>query len=154
MKPLFSNPARKWLTGLVVSLVVLAIVLALVSQPMPERPVRDGTGPLAVRLDPGVPAPTTHSPLDWWQANHPTVVNNGDLGQQDCLYCHNPNKSCNNCHSYVGVKQISGQWSVVSGEWSVTNITTQCRLKAPSPARLGHRRDGGLSVTLRCNTNH
>ena len=35
----------------------------------------------------------------------------------------------------------------------ITNITTQCRLKAPSPARLGRRRDGGLSVTLRCNTN-
>ena len=35
----------------------------------------------------------------------------------------------------------------------LSNITTQCRLQAPSPARLGRRRDGGLSVTLRCNTN-
>ena len=35
-----------------VSLVVLAIVLLLASQPVPEKPVKDGTGPLAVRLDP------------------------------------------------------------------------------------------------------
>ena len=95
--------------ALAVCLIVLAMVLLLASQPVPEKPVKDGTGPLAVRLDPGVPAPTTHSPLEWWQANHPTVVNHGDLREQDCLYCHNADKSCNNCHSYVGAKVISNQ---------------------------------------------
>jgi hypothetical protein len=108
--------ARNRLFALVVTFIVLVIVLALASQAAPEKPVKDGTGPLAVRLDPGVSAPTTHSPLDWWQANHPTVVNNGDLREQDCLYCHNASKSCNNCHSYVGVKQINGQWTVASGQ--------------------------------------
>jgi len=96
--------------------VALAVVLALVSQPVPVKPVKDGTGPLAVRLDPGIPAPSTHSPLDWWQKQHPNVVNNGDLREQDCVYCHDPAKSGNNCHAYVGVKQISSQWSAVSGQ--------------------------------------
>ncbi len=97
------------LIALAVSLAMLAIVLALASQPVPIKPVKDGVGPLAVQLDPGVPAPTTHSPLEWWQKHHPNVVNNGDLREQDCLYCHNPAKSCNNCHSYVGAKVISNQ---------------------------------------------
>ena len=102
------SQSRNRLIALAVTLVVLTIVLALVRQPMPERPVKDGIGPLAVQLDPGVSAPTTHSPLEWWQANHPNVVNNGDLREQDCLYCHDASKSCNNCHSYVGAKQIAG----------------------------------------------
>ena len=99
---------RNRMLALAVSLIVVAIVLVLASQPVPEKPVKDGAGPLAVRLDPGIPAPTTHSPLEWWQANHPSVVNNRDLREQDCLYCHNATKSCNNCHAYVGAKQIAG----------------------------------------------
>jgi hypothetical protein len=34
------------------------------------------------------------------------VVNRGDLEQADCLYCHEPEISCNNCHGYVGVDPI------------------------------------------------
>lgn len=87
-------------------LAFLAILLLIAAQPVPERPVKDGAGPLAVKLDPGLTAPSTHSPLDWWQAHHPDVVNGGDLARQDCLYCHNPETSCNNCHRYVGVADI------------------------------------------------
>ena len=97
---------RNRLIALAVSLVVLAIVLLFASQPTPPKPVKDGVGPLAVQMAPNIAAPTTHSPLEWWQAYHPNVVNNGDLRQQDCLYCHDPAKSCNNCHSYVGAKQV------------------------------------------------
>ena len=94
------------LAVIALSLGLAAVLLFFAGQSMPERPVKDGTGPLAVQMDPGVTAPTTHSPLDWWQKYHPNVVNNGDLRQQDCLYCHDLDKSCNNCHSYVGAKQV------------------------------------------------
>ena len=97
---------RNRLIALAVSLVVLAIVLLFAGQPTPPKPVKDGVGPLAVQMAPNITAPTTHSPLEWWQAYHPNVVNNGDLRQQDCLYCHDVDKSCNNCHGYVGAKLV------------------------------------------------
>ncbi|MGQ9768542.1 MAG: hypothetical protein ACUVR4_08695 [Anaerolineae bacterium] len=71
-----------------------------------EKPVKDGSGPLAVRIAAQYPAPEYHSPLDWWQTHHMDLVNRGDLMQNDCLYCHEPAKSCNNCHGYVGVDPI------------------------------------------------
>jgi hypothetical protein len=89
--------------------VAILIVVALVVGFYPtyvEKPVKDGTGPMAIRLDPDLPAPATHNPLDWWQTHHMDIVNEGDLTQQDCLYCHQPRTSCNNCHDYVGVAQI------------------------------------------------
>ena len=85
------------------------IILGLVVGFYPDyidKPVKDGTGPMAIYLDPALPAPATHNPLDWWQTHHMDVVNAGDLTQQDCLYCHEPQTSCNNCHDYVGVAQI------------------------------------------------
>ena len=94
----------------VVLVLVVLIILALVVGFYPtyvETPVKDGTGPMAIRLDPDLSAPQTHSPLDWWQRYHMDVVNQGDLTQQDCLYCHDPATSCNNCHSYVGAALIS-----------------------------------------------
>jgi len=93
-----------------VLLLAVLMVLVLVVGFYPtyvEKPVKDGTGPMAIRLDPDVPAPETHNPLDWWRTHHMDVVNQGDLIRQDCLYCHDPTSSCNNCHNYVGVDQIT-----------------------------------------------
>jgi hypothetical protein len=93
----------------VLALAVL-IALALIVGFYPtyvERPVKDGVGPMAIRLDPDLPAPETHNPLEWWRTHHIDVVNQGDLTQQDCLYCHEPQTSCNNCHNYVGVPLIT-----------------------------------------------
>jgi hypothetical protein len=87
----------------------ILIVLALVAGFYPtyvEKPEKDGAGPMAITLDPDLPAPETHNPLEWWQSHHPDVVNRGDLAQEDCLYCHEPATSCNNCHNYVGVNEI------------------------------------------------
>jgi hypothetical protein len=86
-------------------LVILALVVGFYPTYV-EKPVKDGSGPMAIRLDPDLPAPATHNPLDYWQTHHMDVVNQGDLTQPDCLYCHEPATSCNNCHSYVGVAQI------------------------------------------------
>jgi hypothetical protein len=86
------------LLGALVSILTVACV--------PEKPVKDGHGELAVTIDREFTAPATHSPLDWWQTRHFQVVNNGDIKEKDCLYCHKPERSCNNCHSYVGVRKI------------------------------------------------
>lgn len=92
---------------------ILVLVLVVVFYPrFVEKPVKDGIGPLAVYLDPQLPAPEYHSPLEWWQTHHfetvglATDVNRGDLEQADCLYCHQPETSCNNCHGYVGANPI------------------------------------------------
>jgi len=71
-----------------------------------EKPVKDGPGPLSVRIAAQYAAPEYHNPLDWWQMHHMDVVNRGDLAQIDCLACHVPAQSCNNCHGYVGVAPI------------------------------------------------
>jgi hypothetical protein len=88
---------------------VILIILGLVVGFYPsyiEKPIKDSVGPMAVRIDPQYPAPEYHSPLDWWQTHHMDVVNRGDLAQEDCLRCHEPQTSCNNCHTYVGVQEI------------------------------------------------
>jgi hypothetical protein len=90
------------------SLVTLSILLLLVVwyPQYVEKPVKDGEGSLSIYLDPSLPAPEYHSPLDWWQTHHMDIVNRGDLIKADCLQCHDPETSCNNCHSYVGADKI------------------------------------------------
>jgi len=54
--------------------------------------------------------------LEYWKAFHPTLVagtHNPQLivatedEEEMCLDCHDQSTSCNNCHSYVGVKLIT-----------------------------------------------
>lgn len=96
---------------MVLILAVLAMLtLAVAFYPQHViKPEKDGAGPLAVRIDARYAAPEYHSPLDWWQSHHTDMVNRGDLQQSDCLYCHDPETSCNNCHGYVGANPIVAQ---------------------------------------------
>ena len=94
----------------IVLIAAAIIIIALVVGFYPsyvDKPVKDGTGPMAIYLDPALPAPATHNPLDWWQTHHMDVLNAGDLTEQECVYCHDPQTSCNNCHAYVGVAEIA-----------------------------------------------
>jgi len=91
---------------LLITALVLIILLVVYYPTYVEKPVLNGSGSLAVHIDPLFPAPQTHNPLEWWQTHHMDVVNRGDLEQADCLYCHDQQKSCNNCHGYVGVAPI------------------------------------------------
>ncbi len=54
--------------------------------------------------------------LDYWKAYHPTLLtgtHNPALivetedEEELCLDCHDQQTSCNNCHTYVGVKLVS-----------------------------------------------
>ncbi|CAG0945889.1 hypothetical protein ANRL1_02623 [Anaerolineae bacterium] len=87
-------------------ILILAIVTIALSACVPEKPVKDGRGELAVTIDREFTAPVTHSPLEWWQTRHFQVIDSGDMAEKDCLYCHQAERSCNNCHGYVGVRKI------------------------------------------------
>lgn len=91
---------------LLITALVFIILLMVYYPTYIEKPILNGSGPLAVHIDPLFPAPQTHNPLEWWQTHHMDVVNRGDLDQTDCLYCHDQQISCNNCHGYVGVAPI------------------------------------------------
>ena len=71
-----------------------------------QKPVKDGPGPLSVYVDPSLPVPEFHTTIEWWRTNHMDILNRGDSLQSDCLQCHDPVTSCNNCHSYVGAAEI------------------------------------------------
>jgi hypothetical protein len=91
---------------LLVVLLACGLLSSLVMARRVAKPIQDGQGPLAVKMDESLTAPPYHSPLEWWQTHHPTVLDKGDLRQADCLYCHDPKTSCDNCHDYVGAKHI------------------------------------------------
>lgn len=91
---------------LIIAVVAILVLVVAFYPRYVEKPVKDGFGPLAVYIDPVYAAPEYHSPLDWWQSHHYEVVNREDFFQEDCLYCHDPETSCNNCHGYVGANPI------------------------------------------------
>ncbi len=96
--------------NVLVFFVLLLITFALLAFVQPQRvpePAKDGPGPLAVKIDSRLVAPEYHSPLDWWRTHHMDMVNAGDFVEADCLQCHDPITSCNNCHHYVGVRTIA-----------------------------------------------
>ncbi len=87
----------------------LAILLILVFSGCQnvQKPEIKGKGPLAVVMDRGTATPEYHAPLERWRANHKQALNDGDFTERECVLCHNPQKSCNNCHGYVGAKEVS-----------------------------------------------
>lgn len=88
-----------------VGLTSLALVLGFYPTAV-DKPVKDGSGPMAIRIDPSRQAPQTHSPLEGWQTAHPDVLARGDQAQADCLTCHDPAISCNRCHAHVGALEV------------------------------------------------
>lgn len=74
----------------------------------PPKPELDGEGPLALEIAvDDVSTPEFHNPLDNWKRRHMQSVNTGEFTEAECVSCHHVEKSCNNCHSYVGVKLVS-----------------------------------------------
>jgi hypothetical protein len=92
--------------ALILSLLLLLALVVIYYPAYIEEPVKDGPGPLSVYVSARYTAPEYHSPLDYWQTHHMDVLNRGDIAQTDCLYCHDVQRSCNNCHGYVGAQEI------------------------------------------------
>jgi hypothetical protein len=89
-------------------LVVGAMALLLAGcDPGVQKPLKDGTGPLAITISRTREAPDYHNPLDWWTANHPQAISDGVFSKRECMLCHVPDQSCNKCHEYVGAELVS-----------------------------------------------
>ena len=71
-----------------------------------QKPEVRGEGPLAVKTARGITSPEFHAPLERWRTTHKKALNIGDFTERECILCHDPQKSCNNCHKYIGVRAI------------------------------------------------
>lgn len=82
-----------------------------------EKPEINGKGELALVVPEGMPAPEYHKPLKDWTARHMDWLNKGfvkletgegkEITKSECFTCHyEPDKFCNNCHRFVGVKLV------------------------------------------------
>jgi hypothetical protein len=89
------------------SLVAIFLLLCLLSCEQVQKPEVKGEGPLAVMMARGITTPEFHAPIERWRATHKKAINRGDFTERECILCHDPKKSCNNCHQYIGVREIS-----------------------------------------------
>ena len=92
--------------SLILVVLILLTLAAIYYPAYVEKPLKDGPGPLSVYVAPRFTAPEYHSSLDFWQTHHMDIVNREEILQADCLYCHETERSCNNCHGYVGAAEI------------------------------------------------
>jgi hypothetical protein len=108
---------------LAVLLVLICGVVAVSGYARVERPAVGGSGPLAIEMPAGLSAPDYHQqPLAaWWRTRHGERVTSSAV-LQECVACHNPQTSCNNCHAYVGVKPIVATTIVASVPVAATQI--------------------------------
>ena len=108
---------QKRLQLFVTVLIGFVLLFALGCQQV-EKPVVNGQGKLALEVKEGIPAPDYHSPIDKWTSTHMEKLARGQvalpngqpqqISEADCQGCHpKPDKFCNRCHKYVGVKTIS-----------------------------------------------
>jgi len=89
------------------SVMLLMWALGIPSCQQVQKPELKGEGPLAITVDRGTSAPESHTPLERWRTLHVEALNRGDFSQRECVLCHNPKTGCNQCHGYVGAKEIS-----------------------------------------------
>jgi len=85
---------------------ILMLILGLVGCQQVQKPELKGEGPLAVVVPRGTAVPEYHAPLERWRTLHREVLNRGDFTQKECILCHNPKTGCNQCHLYIGAKEI------------------------------------------------
>jgi len=90
-------------TGYLLS--VLSLLMMVGCQQVQKPEVR-GEGPLAVKMARGITSPEFHAPLERWRTTHKKALSIGDFTERECILCHDPKKSCNNCHHYIGAPEI------------------------------------------------
>ncbi len=87
-------------------LICLVVLICLIACQQVQKPELNGTGPLAVVVPRGSTAPEYHAPLERWRVTHMDAINQGDFSQKECVLCHNPKTGCNQCHAYIGAKEV------------------------------------------------
>jgi len=88
-----------------ISMLLCLLLWSLPACQQVSKPEVKGSGPLAVVMERGTVAPEYHAPLERWRARHKEAINSGDFSERECVLCHNPQKSCNRCHGYIGAKE-------------------------------------------------
>jgi len=87
--------------------ICFALGLVLLGCQQVQKPETKGSGPLAVVMERSTATAEYHAPLERWRATHKKALTDRDFTERECVLCHNPEKSCNNCHRYIGAKDIS-----------------------------------------------
>ncbi len=87
-------------------LVLVCGAIAMTGYGRVPKPEVRGAGPLAIQVAAGMKPPAYHDEpsREFWIGSHGARVD--ATGVQQCLGCHQPETSCNHCHSYVGVSPI------------------------------------------------
>jgi len=104
--------------GLHLVVIVMVTLLFAMGCQKVEKPAVKGQGELALEVMDGVPAPEYHNPIAKWTSTHMDILARGqvlmpdgqmqEITQTECQRCHtDPDKFCNKCHKYVGVKTVS-----------------------------------------------
>ena len=102
-------PKKEPLLGVIVLILVILIAVGVARglwEPPPEIPSREVAGPLQLELETEKGAPWGHSPSDRWRTHHREAIAREEFTESECQDCHDPEKYCNQCHGYVGVKRI------------------------------------------------
>lgn len=100
-------PNLKKITTTISYLLSVICVFLMVGCQQVQKPEVKGEGPLAVTVAHGITSPEFHAPIERWRTTHKKAINNGDFTERECILCHNPKKSCNNCHVYIAAREIS-----------------------------------------------
>ena len=88
-------------------IILLISTLSITGCQQVQKPELKGEGPLAITVVRGTAVPEYHAPLERWRTLHMEALNRGDFSQRECVLCHNPKTGCNQCHKYVGAKEVS-----------------------------------------------
>jgi hypothetical protein len=104
--PIFSESTPEWVRRLT-NLIIPILFLGLLGCQQVQKPELKGEGPLAITVARGTAVPESHAPPERWRTLHMEALNGGDFSQRECVLCHNPRTGCNQCHRYVGAKEIS-----------------------------------------------
>ena len=112
MKIVKRQPQPAGIAFILVLLISLGLVRGVLDPPV-AMPSRDIKGPLQLVLETPKGAPLGHSPADRWRTHHREAIARGDFTEKECQDCHDPEKYCNQCHGYTGVKRIEPVQGVV-----------------------------------------
>ncbi|MFC1477586.1 hypothetical protein ACFL6L_03860 [candidate division KSB1 bacterium] len=97
---------RKWLP--VAAVIVLISFILVMNCGHPEKPVLRGPrADFDIQIDSDkLIIPEYHNPLEVWKPRHMQSIQKKEFTERDCMTCHEIEKSCNDCHSYVGVPEV------------------------------------------------
>lgn len=71
-----------------------------------NKPAQDGAHAFVLVVPEGDEPPISHKPLERWRAWHMVTIERGDSTIERCMNCHEYEKFCYRCHTYVGVPEI------------------------------------------------